>query len=549
MRFLRDMRSRRLWFLVGLSVLIVLAGCDDNGNLTDTVETISGRDLSGVAGPVDAAQLEPVQRVPRDQFAAANTAAALAFPGLSNEESDVFAKGLDFFITPHSADEGVRPVANQDRCLGCHTNTAENDASEGLIVTTDVDFPGTPAGRAARSAPTDFVVSSAGNAPTETAAFTLFGDFSPSSGGFNGLAMLGGPVQHVRPLVDGCEPDVIPPPEVTIGPVDPITGLSAVGLRRAVGERQGPPYIGRGLMEAVFADDIVALEDPRDDLNHNSSLPPANNPECPNDCISGRHNENAPPASLVGGDPVIRVARLGLRAQGPTLLQFMIGGSNGELGFTSPFAPNDPFDPQNVDRGVVCDQAADPELSAGTILDLRTMVRLISLPDVDRCLLGTSDTCDTPGVTRTTIERGATLFGVDLQAFRSRMIADRTPVGDDNAINQADRQLNCVGCHTPVVATGQSPAATGGQHLSNKWVPMWSESAHPRHGRGSPGTAGAGAAGAVSALGHRRRTRRDVRYCQKSGGRCGPRPGSGERARVAHPTPDGTRPYRAAVLT
>lgn len=499
MKFLCDMRLRSLCCLTGLSVLIMLAGCDDNGNLTETVETVSNRDLSGVAGPVDAARLEPVARVPRDQFATDNTVSALAFPGVNSNarERDAFLQGLDFFITPHTADEGVGPVANQNRCLGCHTNTAENLAGQGLVTFA----PGTPPARARRAAPTNFAVTSNPrdadfNDPIDgieaSATFTLFGDFSPSSGSFDGLALLGGPVQHVRPLVPGCEPDAIPPPEVTVGAVDPITGLSAVGLRRAVGERQGPPYIGRGLMEAVFAGDIVAHEDPRDTVSHCSTLdndpPPAGgtcdpnnpvpvvlNPECPGDCISGRHNENRPPASLVGGDPVIRVARLGLRAQGPTLLQFMIGGSNGELGFTSPFALNDPFDPQNVDRGVVCDQAPDPELEENVILSLRDMVRLIALPELDQCLLGASDTCDTPGVTRASIENGAQLFGIDLNAFRSRMIAGSPVVGDANAINQADRQLNCVGCHTPIVATGQSPADIGAEHLSHRWVPLFSD--------------------------------------------------------------------------
>jgi CxxC motif-containing protein (DUF1111 family) len=472
MKFLRDARSRSLRPIMGLFALIILVGCDPNGNLTETVGTVGERNLSGVAGAVDPAQLAPVERVPRDQFSTANTAAALAFP-LNAAENTAFLRGLNFFITPHTAAEGVGPVANQNRCLGCHTNTAENVDGAGLVTIGS----GTPAGRAARSAPTDFAFSSQGNAPTETAAFTLFGDFSPSSGGFNGLALLGGPVQHVRALVPGCLPDVIPPPEVTVGPVDPTTGLSAVGLRRTVGERQGPPYIGRGLMEAVFADDIVSLEDPDDAEGHNSALAAAaaTNPECPGDCVSGRHNENRPPASLVGGDPVVRVARLGLRAQGPTLLQFMIGGSNGELGFTSPFALNDPFDPQNVNRGVACDAAPDPELTEEDILNLRSMIRMVSLPELDQCLLGTSANCDTPGVTQVSIENGARLFGVDLDAFRSRMIAGMTPVGDPNGIDQANRQLNCVGCHIPVVPTGQSPAEVGARHLSHKWVPLFSD--------------------------------------------------------------------------
>jgi hypothetical protein len=55
------------------------------------------------------------------------------------------------------------------------------------------------------------------------------------------------------------------------------------------------------------------------------------------------------------------------------------------------------------------------------------------------------------------------------------MVAGLTPVGDEHAINQADRQLNCVGCHTPIMRTGQSPAAVGGRHLSNKWFPIFSD--------------------------------------------------------------------------
>jgi hypothetical protein len=46
---------------------------------------------------------------------------------------------------------------------------------------------------------------------------------------------------------------------------------------------------------------------------------------------------------------------------------------------------------------------------------------------------------------------------------------------NDNAINVADRKLNCVGCHIPIMRTGQSPAAVGARHLSNKWFPIFSD--------------------------------------------------------------------------
>ena len=46
---------------------------------------------------------------------------------------------------------------------------------------------------------------------------------------------------------------------------------------------------------------------------------------------------------------------------------------------------------------------------------------------------------------------------------------------DPNAINQADRKLNCVGCHTPIQRTGQSPADVGAEHLSFVWAPIFSD--------------------------------------------------------------------------
>src|SRR5262249_11804761 len=174
------------------------------------------------------------------------------------------------------------------------------------------------------------------------------------------LPQFGGVVQHVRPSLLACFPDPIEPigndpnlPDVTVDPLTgllaPITGVSpSTGFRRAVGERAGQPYVGRGLMEAIDPADISALDDPQDMQGHLSSLDdPQAFPECPGDCIAGRHNENsseATNAGVVGGDlpkrddkgETVRVSRFGLRAAGPTLVQFVIGGMNGELGFTSP---------------------------------------------------------------------------------------------------------------------------------------------------------------------------------------------------------------------
>jgi len=77
------------------------------------------------------------------------------------------------------------------------------------------------------------------------------------------------------------------------------------------------------------------------------------------------------------------------------------------------------------------------------------------------------------------VQRGAELFGIDLKAFADRMIPGRMPAAGDgldpNAINQADRKLNCVGCHTPIHRTGQSPADVGAEHLSFVWAPIFSD--------------------------------------------------------------------------
>jgi hypothetical protein len=77
------------------------------------------------------------------------------------------------------------------------------------------------------------------------------------------------------------------------------------------------------------------------------------------------------------------------------------------------------------------------------------------------------------------VKLGAQLFGIDLKAFANRMIPGRIPIGSDgldpNAINQADRKLDCVGCHTPVQRTGQSPAEVGSEHLSFVWAPIFSD--------------------------------------------------------------------------
>jgi hypothetical protein len=121
-------------------------------------------------------------------------------------------------------------------------------------------------------------------------------------------------------------------------------------------------------------------------------------------------------------------------------------------------------------------------VALSTVLSTRSLIRLTATPEFGDTLLKLLKSPD-PAKRRPAeshegrIQRGAILFGIDLMAFANRMIPGRMPStpDDPHAINQANRWLNCVGCHTPVQATGQSPADVGAEHLSFVWAPIFSD--------------------------------------------------------------------------
>ena len=355
----------------------------------------AGSGTFDIAAPPAGTVLRPVRRVPREKFGVVGPfplhlqdLRSLLFPDATLEERQEVLEGLTFFTTPHTAAEGLGPINNQEFCLGCHENTAEGVRGRGLLSTASC-IPGSTCAsqvaRAARSTPTNFTFTSldpatGGGSPADnldalsntgkTAAFTVFGDFDPSHAdaannptgiGFydpldGGTANIvtgmvsqpfGGQVQHTRPAVDECVPKPIAPVEFDAnlsGPVDPSTGLSASGFRRSVGERAGPPYIGRGLMEAVPTQDITANADPSVENGDSSLGKFASDLQCPGaGCISGKANM-IPRTFAVNSDGTVTgfvggVGRFGLRANGVELLQFIVGGLQGELSFTSLLNP------------------------------------------------------------------------------------------------------------------------------------------------------------------------------------------------------------------
>ncbi|MCA9577699.1 MAG: di-heme oxidoredictase family protein [Polyangiales bacterium] len=434
--------------------------------MTDTLESASVRDLSGIAGPSDPSRLQPLERIPRDVFGSANTADALTFSTLGREGRALFdmddrGSPLSFFNTEQTPRDGLGPVFNQARCLGCHQNS--DDLADALGDSTGVTTVSTPASRAGRTGVTDHDAVSVSN-PPPTAAFTLFGDFDTATGEFFGLQAFGGPVRHVQATGE-CQIDGILPESA-----DPF--LASPNRVRAVAERAGPPYLGRGVIEAIYEEDIRALQDAEDADTFASSLAPPPGPDCRGDCITGRINQNRASNAIQGGDTVTRLSRFGLRAAGPTLVQFMVGGSQGELGMTSPLSPQEPSNPVNV--GLRCDTSPDPELTVPRILALRAMIRLIGVPDFDPALLASPDS--DPRALE--VREGARLFGLDLDAFRTRMTPGMAPAGlseDAEHGIAADRGLGCVSCHTPVQRTGASPASIGADELSHRWAPVFSD--------------------------------------------------------------------------
>jgi len=472
------------------------------------VQAQTSSNLNPVALPTDPLALHPVERVPRDTFGVVgafplNTAdlKSLVYPSATDAERQAVLEGLTFFTTPHVAAEGAGAIANQPFCLGCHMNSAETVPTAGptALVTTSSQVS-----RGGRTTPTNFNfvgfnMATGGGRPADsinalsgtgrTAAFTVFADIQPATGTIDGLtAFSANSTQHTRPSLKACLPDPLPPfsedPNLAAG-VDPVTHLSPTGFRRAIGERSGPPYIGRGLIEAVTDGQIIANETDQKAPVRTSIDVSALFPECAGkECISGRHNENTSNKAFVGGDPAVRVGRFGLRAAGPFMLQFVVGGVEGELGFTSPLNPNELISPVNALRPGCTDNVPSPEVPNSTPISLRALLRLTAPPEFGPELLKVLNAPDSktrhePTTTEAMVRRGAELFGVDLLAFANRVIPGRMPAGgdglDNHALSQSDRMVNCAGCHMPVTQTGQLPADIATVHVNNVWAPLFSD--------------------------------------------------------------------------
>ncbi|MBD2439728.1 di-heme oxidoredictase family protein [Nostoc sp. FACHB-110] len=570
-------KPKLLLLMVGLSLSIslLIAYIDPQKvfgqvgtNVPDDATLVARRQVEVTSGfVVDPPNqpLRPAERLRRDNYGDVglkplSTAAQLdrlLYPSVPQSTRQKLVEGASFFTTPHTAAEGAGSMANQTRCAGCHLNNIESVSGAGLLTGTS------NVSRAGRTTPTNFSYTSgdtqnggkaagerldpvnpdgsvdlsiisqadpsldASNNTGRGAAFTIFGDFSPSqeannpnknrsydpldgTSNVNGIAQnFGGFVQHTRPPIKelkeldptiDCKPDAIPSiaeDKNLVGGIDPKTGLSASGFRRGVAERAGPPYIGRGLMEAIPTVDITSAADPSDSRGGYSSLNTGFF-QCIGDCVTG--NVNMIDANATADKPnalAAGVGRFGLRANGAEMLQFIIGGLQGELGLTS-LANNTEIniaDPSIAPYNKNCrNPVTDPEFHLSTPFSERNFLRLTAPPEFGPNLLTVLNSKDPSQPIKgnspaARVQRGAELFGIDLLAFSNRMIPGRMPSGGDgldvHAINQTDKFVGCVTCHTPVQRTGKSPAdgdpALGSDAakvvdiLSYRWAPIFSD--------------------------------------------------------------------------
>ena len=386
--------------------LLVAWGCGANGSISNTRSAIVDDDvLSIVSRSSDPATATDMETVPRATFGSSANLDALVFPSTDGETRRRAAHGLSIFVADRKDNrDGQGPYFNQVNCVGCHQARGGGNLTPSPVT---------------RSMTRD--------------AFLIFGNFNPLSQSFESPPALGGPVLHKRSL-EGFPIQAIPP-------------LPGQPFQRTIGLRAGPPYIGRGLMEAIFDGDIIANKSPA-----LSGLYDANG-----NIIYTIENRSNAFGQIVGADNVVRLSRFGLRAGGPTILQFALG--NGPIGLSSPFSPG-----LNTPSGLP-DTHPSNDLSADDLRDIRTMIRMMAPPARLPIAPGSPEA------------RGEALFGADLSnvATPGATLEQRRGMLPVALRDMRTGAMNCVGCHMPVQLTGKSPSQFGNNLLSNRRAYLFSD--------------------------------------------------------------------------
>ena len=220
-------------------------------------------------------------------------------------------------------------------------------------------------------------------------------------------------------------------------------------------------------------------------------------------------NTNGPIGTVTGF--VGGVGRFGLRANGVEILQFAVGGLQGELSFTSLFNPaeinfptlfpggmNTTRRPRNhrTASAALSEQfgpARKPQQARGAPLRALQRYETLSATPLRRTSGTRCSMCsdarnpakplhgDSNAERRSSGGRSCSASTWwSSPSARSATKPSQPRAALKTMRSSTDRKLNCVGCHTPIRKTGLSPTAltasgVGSDNLSYKWAPIFSD--------------------------------------------------------------------------
>jgi CxxC motif-containing protein (DUF1111 family) len=346
-------------------------------------------------------------------------------PGLDGEQRRTFAVGNSFFndnwvTAPASAEgrDGLGPLFNAQSCSSCHFRDGRgqppvdaDDAERGLLIRISVvDADGDP-----QAHPT------LGNQLQDRAIRDV-----PVEGTIRITS-----VERPGEYADGKPYSLRAPRYEVLGPDgEPVDGL-------LLSPRIAPAVFGIGLLEAVPADDILALADPDDEDD---------------DGISGRANL-VPDPSSPDGAPVL--GRFGWKAAVPTVEEQNAGAFAGDIGITSSVRPSQPctrLQPECLSAPT----GGEPELDDRKLEQVTFYTRTLAVP-------------------------------------ARRDVA----AADTRAGQQAFDDLGCASCHVDELRTGASTIAALDHQVIRPYTDLLLHDMGPALADGRPDLDGTGATPAV----------------------------------------------------
>jgi len=317
------------------AVAVVLLACSDDD------------DDGSAARPTDAELADQGGDATVEVFGSG--AFAQPVPGLDGDQRRTFAVGNSFFndnwvTAPASAEgrDGLGPLFNAQSCSSCHFRDGRgqapadaDDAERGLLIRISV-------------------LDAAGNPEPHRTLGDQLQDRAIRDVPAEGTIRITS-VEQPGEYADGTPYSLLAPRYEVLGPDgEPIAGL-------LLSPRIAPAVFGVGLLEAVPAEDIVALAD-ADDAD--------------DDGISGRANL-VPDPSSPDGAPVL--GRFGWKAAVPTVEEQNAGAFAGDIGITSSRRPTQPctrLQPECISAP----SGGEPELDDRKLEQVTFYTRTLAVP-------------------------------------------------------------------------------------------------------------------------------------------------------------------------